>query len=83
MSHLFITDIPIHRKYDMKGSKEGRVVSEEERAQPGFTLRDYDFEAEEGTIDVGPEVTATAARTAPLTARTGVLPGGCGVQGPT
>ena len=56
MSHLFVTDIKIHRKYDMKGSKEGRVVSQEERAQPGFTLRDYDFEEQEGTIDIGPEM---------------------------
>ena len=56
MSHLFITDIPIHRKYDVKGSREGRVVSEVERAVPGFTLRDYDFEEQEGTIDLGLEV---------------------------
>jgi len=56
MSHLFVTDIPIHRKYDLKGSAEGRVVSDEERAQPGFTLRDYDFRDEEGAMDIGPEL---------------------------
>jgi len=56
MSNLFVTDIPIHRKWDIKGSLEGRVVSPEERAQPGFTLRDYDWDETEATIDISPEL---------------------------
>jgi len=55
MSNLFATDIALHQKYDIKGSQEGRCVSEQERAQPGFTLRDYDFDGKEGTIDIAPQ----------------------------
>jgi len=59
MANLFCTDIGMHKKYDLKGSREGRVVSAQELEDGkngNFTLRDYAFEELEGTIDLGPQM---------------------------
>lgn len=43
MSHCFPTSLPLHRVYDVKGSREGRALTKEELNRPGYTLRDYEF----------------------------------------
>eukprot|EP00210_Caulerpa_lentillifera_P003479 g3319.t1 len=51
MGNLFLTDLPIHNKFDLKGSTQGRFTKPEEQ-EPGTTLKDLDldvtFKLEEG-----------------------------------
>jgi len=61
MANLFSTDVCMHNKYDLKGSREGRCVAPEELAQGKegrFTLRDYAFEEIEQVINIGPDMAA-------------------------
>lgn len=51
MGNLFLTDLPIHRKFDLKGSTQGRVTKPS-KIETGTTLKDLDldvaFKLEEG-----------------------------------
>lgn len=51
MGNLFLTDLPIHRKFDLKGSTQGRFTKPE-KFESGTTLKDLDldvtFKLEEG-----------------------------------
>ena len=43
MGNLFLTDLPIHRKYDLKGSTQGRFTKAA-KLETGTTLKDLDLE---------------------------------------
>jgi len=51
MGNLFLTDLPIHRKYDLKGSTQGRFTKRD-KVDSSTTLKDLDldvtFKLEEG-----------------------------------
>ena len=43
MGNLFLTDLPIHRKYDLKGSTQGRFTKPS-KIDTGTTLKDLDLD---------------------------------------
>lgn len=43
MGNLFLTDLPIHQKFDLKGSTQGRFTKPE-KLEPGTTLKDLDLD---------------------------------------
>ena len=46
MNNLRPEDLPVHEKFDLKGSTLGRYASEEERRDPNVTLKDLDLKHE-------------------------------------
>lgn len=44
MNNLFRTDLPIHRKYDLKGSTQGRFTNLKD-LDASSTLKDLDLES--------------------------------------
>ncbi|KAL8429413.1 hypothetical protein Efla_001251 [Eimeria flavescens] len=55
MENLFHTPVPIHRRYDLKGSTYKRSLAPEFRQDTTIALKDNDLEREGEKIDVGPE----------------------------
>ncbi|CDJ62096.1 Phosphatidylinositol phosphate kinase PIPK5, related [Eimeria necatrix] len=62
MENLFHTPVPIHRRYDLKGSTYKRSLAPESRVDPTIALKDNDLEREGEKarfprlrIDIGPE----------------------------
>ncbi|CAK51418.1 phosphatidylinositol-4-phosphate 5-kinase. phosphatidylinositol-4-phosphate 5-kinase [Eimeria tenella] len=62
MENLFHTPVPIHRRYDLKGSTYKRSLAPESRVDPTIALKDNDLEREgekarfpRFRIDIGPE----------------------------
>ncbi|KAL8448913.1 hypothetical protein Emed_003483 [Eimeria media] len=55
MENLFHTPVPIHRRYDLKGSTYKRSLAPEFRQDSTIALKDNDLEMEGEKIDVGPE----------------------------
>ncbi|OEH78100.1 phosphatidylinositol-4-phosphate 5- phosphatidylinositol-4-phosphate 5-kinase [Cyclospora cayetanensis] len=55
MENLFHTPVPIHRRYDLKGSTYKRSLALDNRADPTAALKDNDLEREGEKIDIGPE----------------------------
>ena len=43
MNNLMPDDLPIHEKFDLKGSTLGRYATEAEKKDPNVTLKDLDF----------------------------------------
>eukprot|EP00276_Gloeochaete_wittrockiana_P003426 CAMPEP_0184652810 /NCGR_PEP_ID=MMETSP0308-20130426/10532_1 /TAXON_ID=38269 /ORGANISM="Gloeochaete witrockiana, Strain SAG 46.84" /LENGTH=875 /DNA_ID=CAMNT_0027087923 /DNA_START=212 /DNA_END=2839 /DNA_ORIENTATION=+ len=43
MGNIFITDLYIHQRFDLKGSTHGRAASEESKKKPTVTLKDLDM----------------------------------------
>lgn len=43
MNNILPSDVPIHEKYDLKGSSHKRKASKEERAKSNPTFKDLDF----------------------------------------
>ena len=41
------------QRYDLKGSKVGRAVSEEEKKNPTVILKDLDFKTKRGKLKIG------------------------------
>ncbi|CDI78157.1 Phosphatidylinositol-4-phosphate 5-kinase 9, related, partial [Eimeria acervulina] len=58
MENLFHTPVPIHRRYDLKGSSYKRTLAPEIRVDPTVALKDNDLEREGEKIDIGPEKAA-------------------------
>merc|ERR1712226_862269 len=43
MNNLIPSKVPIHKKYDLKGSSKGREASQSEKDKSSPTLKDNDF----------------------------------------
>ena len=55
MANIFDTDRVVHQRFDLKGSRVGRSVSENEAKKPTVILKDLDFLAEKKAIKLGME----------------------------
>ncbi|PVD30502.1 hypothetical protein C0Q70_09769 [Pomacea canaliculata] len=55
MRNVFSPRLPIHKKYDLKGSTVDRQASEKEKAKELPTLKDNDFVNDGAVINIGPK----------------------------
>eukprot|EP00457_Paulinella_chromatophora_P002891 gb/GEZN01002896.1/.p1 GENE.gb/GEZN01002896.1/~~gb/GEZN01002896.1/.p1 ORF type:complete len:703 (+),score=94.56 gb/GEZN01002896.1/:84-2192(+) len=55
MGSVFFTDKYIHTTFDLKGSLQGRAVSEAEKKNPHCVFKDQDFLEQRMRLKVGPE----------------------------
>ncbi|XP_074659680.1 phosphatidylinositol 5-phosphate 4-kinase type-2 alpha-like [Tubulanus polymorphus] len=53
MRNVFSPRLPVHRKYDLKGSTVDRQASDKEKAKSFPTFKDNDFIRDEGVVDIG------------------------------
>lgn len=44
MGNLFCTDVPLHRKYDLKGSTQGRLTPLDKLVKPTTVYKDLDID---------------------------------------
>ena len=43
MSNVLFSPLPLHERYDLKGSTRGRITSDAEKADPHVVLKDLDW----------------------------------------
>lgn len=52
MNNLMPDDLPVHEKFDLKGSTLGRYATDAEKKDPNVTLKDLDFTQRERTLSL-------------------------------
>ena len=57
MANVFNTSRDIHIRYDLKGSKHGRMTRKNptDVVEPGVALKDLDFDKDKMTLEMDPE----------------------------